>query len=158
MAVEGFVSAHEQTLQAVAQAVKGLDLPMIGQNVQVMTESQVAAIRASFPCILVTVEDVEEEEVGQDFEGNLLTGFPVNVVIADRSDSFDQNPRHKYLHLRNRILNYFQTINRLNTIDGCYNMDAKKLTKVVSFSGKAYENFVSGVTVIAYVVEQSQDV
>lgn len=135
-ATNRLASTATRLRQYVADAIAALGLPFVAIEQQ---WTPVDETNLSFPCVILTVENVQET-----WEGDMnLTddiGYPVRVMICDKQDAYDHDTLPDYETWRQTIVDRFRNqqipvgVNVLCRVewDAIINPNLPKLMFVVS--------------------------
>ena len=96
------------------------------------------------PCIVVTIEDVQEEEGEDDgFEVNGVV-YPVNVLVLAREGWEDHSMLPMYLLWRHKLMEYFRDAWQLAGVPECVNLFPfpKAVIQAGRFGGEKDYNMV----------------
>lgn len=140
-------SIHERVRQAVKAEIEDLDLPGItGVHVQSFPDEN----NAMMPAVLVTLEELAEEEGEASTFQHIHLVLPVNVLVCGKDPKDLQARGADYLGWRHAIADHFRDLVTLPDVSECWDVDVKPL-KVVDADPKWFQFFASGLVVRAHV-------
>ena len=142
-------SIHERCCVAIATEIRGLRLPVIADVYDLMI---VHLDSITLPCVAITIEDTAEEEDEWNYR---QTGsiYPVNVLILDDADTYQDERRKVLLGLRKAIVGHLQTLATLPNVPECWNVEAKYANILDSKFFTDYQKIVSSLTARCHTLE-----
>lgn len=97
---QGHPSPHYTALLALQAMIIGLNLPRIGNRVEVKPLDETAA-NLEFPCVLITPQEFDQYGPGSTCD--FTHRFPATVLFCDRSDPDDATITELICHWRYRV-------------------------------------------------------